>query len=117
MTETEIKTFGFCAYLGPLWLLGLFGEYKTSRWLRFHLNQGACLFIAEMMAAVLVVGGAALLKLIPVAGDIISAVFAWLFGAAAVGCALYLSVYGMMGVNSGKKRQLPIIGGFSVIEY
>lgn len=117
MDKTEIKTLSFCAYLGPLWLLGLLSEGKTSRKLRFHLNQGACLFIFEMLAAVLIAVLSAVIGLIPSAGAVLSSVFSWVAGAVAFGCALWLTVYGMTGVYNDKIRPLPIVGGFSVIPY
>ena len=117
MDKAEIKTLSFCAYLGPLWLIGLLGEGKTSRRLRFHLNQGACLFIFEMLAALAVVIVSALVGLIPAVGGVMSAVISWVGGAAVFGCALWLTVCGMLGVYNEKTEKLPIVGGFSVIPY
>ena len=117
MDTNEIKTLSFCAYLGPLFLVGLLSDEKNSRWLRFHLNQGACLFIFEAAAACLIALLSFLLGLIPAAGHIISLIFTFAAGAAALVLAGALTIYGLVSVNEGVKRPLPVIGGFVVIQY
>lgn len=106
MTGSDIECYCYIAYLGPFWFIGLIADKTRDPKLRFHLNQGLVLFLAEVAAFVAAFFLGRLLSLVPYAGGILSGVL-WV---AAVGCAFWLSVRGMLNVASDRKRRLPLIG-------
>ncbi len=112
LTSSDIECYCYFAYLGPFWFIGLLSEKRDNPKLRFHLNQGLLLFIAEVIAIVAVYFLSMLVRLIPYAGGVISALL-WL---AVIGCAGWLAVKGMLTVASDTKHRLPYIGGFNLLK-
>lgn len=111
MTSSDIECFCYFAYLGPFWFIGLLSDRKDHPKLRFHLNQGLLLFIAEVAAMVAVFFLSRLAGMIPYAGGVIS----FLLWAAVVGCAFWLAVRGMLNVAADTKSRLPVIGNFNIL--
>lgn len=111
MTNSDIECYCYFAYLGPFWFIGLAADRSRNPKLRFHLNQGLVLFIAELAIFLAVYFLSRLLALIPYAGAVLSGLL-WV---AAVGFAFWLSVRGMLNVASDKKRRLPVIGGINLL--
>ena len=111
MTYSDIECFCYFAYLGPFWFIGLLSDRRTNAKLRFHLNQGLVLFIAEVVTFIAVYFLGRLVSLIPYVGVFVS----WVLWAAAVGCAFWLSVKGMLVVAADTKQRLPFIGGINLL--
>ena len=51
--NNDAKTFSYLAYVGPLFLVGLFSDIRRDPTLRFHLNQGCVLFLCELAGMIL----------------------------------------------------------------
>jgi len=106
----ENKAMGIFAYLSFLVLIPIFAAPK-SRFARFHANQGLVLCIAELIYSALV----ALL------GRILFS-FSWfyiifmnilkLLGLVFV----VLAIIGIVNVANGKAKQLPLIGGITLLK-
>ncbi len=111
MTSSDIECYCYFAYLGPFWFIGLLSDKKNNAKLRFHLNQGLVLFIVEVIAFVAVYFAGRLLSLIPYVGSVLS----WILWAAAVGCAFWLAVKGMLNVAADTKKRLPYIGNIDLL--
>ncbi len=112
MTGSEIECCCYFAYLGPFWFIGLLSEGKYNPKLRFHLNQGLVLFIAEVIAFVAAFFVGRLLGLIPYVGTVLS----WLLWLALLGCAFFMSAKGMFNVAADLKNRLPVIGGIELLD-
>ena len=108
--NNDAKTFSYLAYIGPLFLIGLFSDMRNDSTLRFHLNQGMVLFLCEMVGLILhsivnaVLGGIILLNIIP----------ALLFFLVGLG-SLVLSLIGIFNVATDKTNALPIIGSVTLL--
>ena len=108
--NNDAKTFSYLAYVGPLFLVGLFGDIRKDPTLRFHLNQGMVLFICELAGMILhsivnsILGGIILLNIIP----------ALLFAFVALG-SLVLSLIGIFNVAGNRLSPLPIIGVVNIL--
>lgn len=111
MTNSEIECCCYFAYLGPFWFVGLFSSGKNNPKLRFHLNQGLVLFIAEVLAIIAVYFLGIPLRMIPYAGVWLSRAL-WL---AVIGCAFWLAVRGMLTVAADTKHRLPVIGKINIL--
>jgi len=111
VTSSEIECFCYFAYLGPFWFIGLLSADRDDPKLRFHLNQGLVLFIAEVIAFVAVYFLGRLLALIPYVGGVLAGLL-WL---AVVGCAFWLAVTGMLTVAADRKKRLPVIGQIQIL--
>lgn len=97
------KVFAILSYIGILFVVGLIAAPK-SKFARFHANQGLALFIVEI--ALGIVSG--IVSFIPVVSGIVSA---------AVGIiSLVYMVIGIYNSASGKAKELPVIGGISIIK-
>ena len=93
-------------YIGILWLVPLFLR-RDSKYVIFHVNQGIILSIIGIIAWVLgeILGGVALIG--------------WIFGIIFwVLCIVWLaySVLGIYNTITGKAKELPFIGGYSIIK-
>jgi uncharacterized membrane protein len=97
------KIFAILAYLGILFLVPLLAA-KDSKFARFHTNQGFVLFLTALAAWVM----ALVLSFIPILNCLVHlAVFI---------CILTLMIMGIINAASGKYKQLPLIGHFSIIK-
>lgn len=111
MTNKDIKTFSYLAYIGPFFLIGLFSDMRRDTALRFHLNQGLVLFLAEAAALFVhyfvdrALGWIPIISLIPSVMLILITL-----------CAIALSLYGIYNVASDKQVPLPVIGTFSLLK-
>lgn len=100
------KVFAILAYLGILFLVPLLAA-KDSKFARYHTNQGVVLFLAAIVAWI----GAGILAHIPFLGCIAILCFP------VIGiCHLVFIVMGIINAASGKYKQLPLIGHFSIIK-
>lgn len=92
-TQGNAKLYGILAYIGILWLVGMFVQpEKDDPFVRFHVNQGIILFIAAIIVNILVS---------------IWGLFAILNIAIVV-----LFIIGIINVCQGNMKPLPLIGNF-----
>ena len=93
------KIWGALSYLGILFFLPLVVNGGSSKFGRFHANQGFILFLLEIACSI----ACALLGWIPLVGWIIKTV---------LGLAVtILMVIGIVNAATGKAKELPFIGG------
>ena len=86
------------AYLGFLFLIPLLAAPNSS-FARYHANQGLVLFILEAITSVI--------SFIPF-GWIISGILG-IFG-------LVLTIIGIVNAANGQAKQLPLIGGITILK-
>ena len=92
------KVMALLAYLGFLFLIPLLAA-PNSRFARYHANQGLVLFILEAITSVI--------SFIPF-GWIISGILG-IFG-------LVLTIIGIVNAANGQAKQLPLIGGITILK-
>ena len=109
--KNENKTFSYLAYIGPLFLIGLFSDKRSDPTLRFHLNQGLVLYLFEVTALIIhaiinaLLGGIFLLNIIP--GVLLPV----------IGLASFvLSLMGIFNVATDKLNPLPYIGTINLLK-
>ena len=95
----ENQSLGYLCYLGPLLIIPLLVRPK-SRFLRYHCNQGLLLLIAAVLVSIF--------DGLPGIG--------WLIGIAGSIAALIWLVQGMLNVNRGVRRPLPLIGDITILK-
>ena len=101
------KVMALLAYLGFLFLIPLLAA-PNSRFARYHANQGLVLFIFEAIAGV-VTGS---ICVIPFVGWIIGGI---LSGAVGI-FGLVLTILGIVNAVNGQAKQLPLIGGITILK-
>ena len=97
------KVFAVLSYIGILFVVGLIAAPK-SKFARFHANQGLVLFITEIVLGIV----SGIVSFIPVVSGIVSAVVGII--------SLVYMVIGIYNSASGKAKELPVIGGISIIK-
>jgi uncharacterized membrane protein len=103
------------AYIGILWVVTLLAAPKTSRFARFHANQGLVLFLAEIAYGVVwgIVNAALLGALVwsaPAVAAILTLLFSLVWLAAPV-----LAIVGIVNAAQGRFKPLPVIGGITIL--
>ncbi|MDR1527104.1 MAG: hypothetical protein LBS46_05460 [Dysgonamonadaceae bacterium] len=96
------KVFAILAYFGILFLVPLFAA-KESPFARYHANQGAILFILEIIACIV----AFILAFVP---------FGWIIGYLLYLAIAVLAILGILNAVKGEKKELPLIGQFKIIK-
>lgn len=101
------RFFGILAYLGPLVFVPMFAR-KDSDFAQYHARQGFTLFILYAASWVVDI----ILGIInrAVGGTIILPLINWLISVA----PCVLAVFGIINAASGKKKELPLIGGLDL---
>lgn len=97
------KVMALLAYLGFLFLIPLLAA-PNSRFARFHANQGIVLFIFGAIASI--IAGATCL--IPFVG--------WIIGGILGIFELVLMILGIVNAVNGQAKQLPLIGGITILK-
>lgn len=105
--STQERLMAIFAYLGLLFLIPLFAD-NSSRFVRYHVNQGCVLFLCEVLIAIL----STVLWILPGIGWILSL---------AIALPLYLvtvafMVVGIVHAAGGESKMLPIIGTIQLIK-
>ncbi len=100
----EGKVMAAIGYLGILFLVPLLAK-KENEYCQFHGKQGAVLFGAEVIGAIVLIILSVILNIVPCAGAVISLVL-WL---AFCTCALGLSVWGLVMAIKGEYWKMPFI--------
>lgn len=101
------KVMALLAYLGFLFLIPLLAA-PNSRFARYHANQGLVLFIFGAIAGVV----AGIICVIPVIGLIIGGILS----AAVSIFDLVLMILGIVNAANGQAKQLPLIGGITILK-
>ncbi|MFA6446214.1 MAG: hypothetical protein WCW14_03125 [Candidatus Paceibacterota bacterium] len=99
--ETPIsndKTMGILSYLSILVLIPIFTQNK-SEFVKFHANQGLILLITHVI------------------GQVVLGSFVHLYGLVSLFSILILAliIIGIMNVLNNQMKQLPVIGGFKIL--
>jgi uncharacterized membrane protein len=106
------KAMGVLAYI--IWLIPLLAAPKTSRFARFHTNQGLVLFLLGVaygiIWSILQVALIAALWASPIAAGLFTFVFGIVWLAYPV-----LAVIGIINAVQGQLKALPLIGGITII--
>lgn len=104
------KVFGVLSYIGILVLIPIFAA-KDSQYARFHANQGLVLFITEIALNIIVRIIAAILSF-----SIGGALLAGLLSLAVAIVSLVYLILGIVNACSGEAKQLPLIGGITLLK-
>ena len=93
------KVFAILSYIGLLWLIPLLAA-PNSKYAKFHTNQGLVLWVAGVLVGIVAI--------IPILG--------WI--AAGIGgiITFVLMIIGIINAGSGKAKQLPIIGKYTLLK-
>lgn len=92
------KVMALLAYLGFLFLIPLLAA-PNSKFARYHANQGLVLFILEAITSVI--------SIIP---------FGWIIGGILGIFGLVLTIIGIVNAANGQAKQLPLIGGITILK-
>lgn len=103
-----IKLCSFAAYLGPLFLIGLIYDRLKTPSLKFHINQGIVLFMAEIAFSIV----STILSYIPFVGGTLS----WIIGTCGSIACIVLIAIGFYHVIINAQRELPYIGFIKIIK-
>jgi len=119
------KLMGILSYI--LWFVPLItGDYKKSPFVKFHANQGLLVFICSIAYSIVsfilraILGAIFPLRYnngllaLPTRGPIYG-LLSFIIGIASL-AILALAVIGIMNAANGKKKPLPIIGGFTILK-
>lgn len=93
------KIWAALSYVGILFILPLIINSGSSRYGKYHANQGLILFLTDIVVGI----ASAILGMIPVLGGILSALLSL--------CLFALMIIGIINAVNGKAKQLPLIGG------
>lgn len=99
----ENKAFAILSYIGPLFIIGLIAA-PNSKFTRFHANQGLVLFILEILFGI----ATKIFLFIPIVSILVNSVTGLI-------SFLYI-VIGVYNSASGRAKELPLIGGISIIK-
>lgn len=97
------KTMAILSYLGFLFLVPLLAA-KDSPFAKFHANQGLVLFIFDIIVTVV----STILGILPFIG--------WLISLLLYAVVLVFVILGIINAAGGKAKQLPIIGGITILK-
>lgn len=97
--ENNLNTMSALAYI--LFFIPML-THRENKFAMFHANQGLVLFITVVI--INVVGG-----MIPIIGWFILLPLGYIF-------ILIMMILGIINALGGKKKKLPLIGGFKIIE-
>ncbi|MEE0859710.1 MAG: DUF4870 domain-containing protein [Acutalibacteraceae bacterium] len=100
------KVLSLFSYIGILFLIPLLA-CKNSQYARFHANQGIILFICNLIISV----AAGILSVIPVVGFILCII---LYIVELV--LLVFAIIGIVNAVTGKAKELPLIGKFTILK-
>lgn len=100
------KLMGILSYLPLLFLVPIFAA-KDSPYAKFHANQGLILFLGGCITNAVTF----VLQRLPFMGF-----FGWIFSTVVGILWLVLAIIGIINALNGEAKQLPVIGGFTVLK-
>ena len=95
-TGSEANPIALLCYLGILVVIPLLTESKKEEFVKFHIKQGLALLVFAAIGTFIAV--------IPILG--------WIIGFLIGLTSLILAIIGIVNVLQGKKKELPLIGGY-----
>ena len=101
---TENKWMAFLAYWSILVLIPLFVAKDKSPFVKYHVNQGLVLLIAEIGISIIAIVLGALLFLVSLLVSLLE-----------LGL-LALSIIGMINAYNGKAKELPFLGSIQILK-
>ena len=112
----NVKLFSILAYIGVLWIPGLFSEQRYDPHVRFHLNQGILLTIFSVALGIVVAIISAIINAIFISVGALWSM--WWFAALITGVLSFigwaapiaLMVFGIIHAVKGKDTPMPVIG-------
>lgn len=104
------KVFGILSYLWILVLIPIFAA-KDSPYAKFHANQGLVLCLAETALFVIARVVIFILSL-----SIVGILFAAIIGVAVDIVCLVFTILGIVNACSDEAKELPLIGGISILK-
>ena len=107
----ENKYLCILCYFGLLFLIPYLLK-RDSAYVKFHSNQGFLLFILNLALSVVSSVAGMILGLIPYIGAILAGLLGLAFGI----IGLVLFILGLINTASGRMKELPIIGGFTILK-
>lgn len=105
------KGLSVLAYLSILILIPVFAA-KGSKFARFHINQGLLLILADVVVNIA-------MRLLGFALGFLGGIGALLYGIIELALSitiLVLMIMGIVNAAKGRAKQLPIIGGFTIVK-
>lgn len=106
----ENKVMALLSYLGPLFLVPMFGK-KDSPFAQYHAKQGANVFIIIVALNIVIGILSAILGGVPVLGTIL-----WIVSLVVYFASLIFEILGILNAVGGKAKELPVIGGIKIIK-
>ena len=108
------KAMGVLAYLGFLVLVPIFAA-KESPFARYHANQGLVLFLAEVAIVIVNTILTSIFIWNPFSFSPVFTIISIIFTLLWIGIGV-LAILGIVNAVGGKKKPLPIIGGFKFLK-
>ena len=91
------------------------GAHKTSPYVKFHANQGTVLFIANLAFGIVYSIIFSILSVILLVTSVLGPIIITIFGLLWIIPAV-LAILGIINAATGKCKELPIIGKFTIIK-
>ena len=118
------KTYCILAYIGILWLIGLCSQEKNDPKVKFHVGQGIILSIVSVGLGIVLSIINAILLAVMIGGNYggfnalhsnwgMYSIISGLLSFAVAAVVVILLIIGIMNVNKGEEKPLPIIGQFA----
>lgn len=118
-SSDNIKIWKILAYLGPLFLVGMFVKEKDDKSLKFHVGQGILACIIDVVVALLnnLVIAKIFRKEVTILGfgtgvyetSGLGVFIMWALGL----CTLAVSAYGIYNVIKNEDKEIPVIGKYA----
>ena len=111
---SENKVMGILAYFGPLVLIPIFAA-PTSKFARYHSNQGLLLLIGEAILMVLNIILGIIFPFGWLVGGAVYTIFNVILTILWIGLGI-LAILGLVNAAQGKMKELPLIGKFRLLK-
>lgn len=105
------KIIAILSYIFILFLVPLLAA-PTSRFARFHANQGLVLFICELVIGFVATIAMIILAFVPIVGGIIN----WCISGVLMIVFLIFMVLGIINAANGTAKELPVIGKIKILK-
>jgi len=110
------KVMAVLCYLGILWLVPMIaGTYKTSPFVKYHVNQGLVLILLEVALSIVLGIVSGILTAIAIAGAYFLATLIPILWLLWLVVPVFI-ILGIMNAANGKMAPLPIIGGITILK-
>ena len=117
--EKNIKTYSILAYIGILWIIGLFVKEKDNKTLKFHVGQGMLISLLGLVGNTIIrIITSILINIMKILFGkgllffIISLMFSIILFAFVVSIFV-LMVIGIVNAANNKEEELPLVGKYA----